>query len=229
MRIRMASLLAGAREAEGTVIIIDVFRAFTTAAVALSRGADKIILVAEVDEALDLRSRGLGDICVGEVAGMRPQGFDFGNSPLELSQADVDGKTLIQSTRAGTVGVAAALKADHIYAASQVNAQATVKSLLRHPPNLVTIVAMGVEGQERSDEDEQCALYIRNLLQGRTPDPDSVRSLILAGAESQKYEDPERPHFHPEDRAIALQIDSIPLAVKVTREDGLLVARSEVI
>ena len=229
MRIRMASLLAGAREAEGTAIIIDVFRAFTTAAVALSRGADNIVLVAEVDEALDLRSRGLGDICVGEVAGMRPQGFDFGNSPLELSQADVEGKTLIQSTRAGTVGVAAALKADHIYAASLVNAQATAKSLLRRSSDLVTVVAMGVEGQVRSDEDEQCALYIRNLLQGRTPDPDSVRSLILAGAESRKYDDPALPHFHPQDRAIALQIDSIPLAVKVTREDGLLVARSEAV
>ena len=229
MRIRFRSLLVGAREAEGTAVIIDVFRAFTTAAVALSRGADKIILVAEVDKALDMCSRGLGDLCMGEVAGMRPQGFDFGNSPFELSRADVEGKTLIQSTRAGTVGAAAAGNADRIYAGSLVTAEATVKALLRHSPDLVSIVAMGVEGQERSDEDEQCALYIRNLLQGRKPDPDSVRRLILAGAESQKYRDPARPHFHPEDMEIALRIDSIPFAVKVSREDGMLVARPEVV
>ena len=108
MDIVMGSLLRGAQETKGTAVIVDVFRAFTTAAIAFSRGAYKVILVAEVDEALDLRRRGLGDLCMGEVAGIRPEGFDFGNSPFELSQADVRGKTLIQSTRAGTVGVAAA-------------------------------------------------------------------------------------------------------------------------
>ena len=112
MQITIGSLLTGAREARGTAVIIDVFRAFTTAAVAFSRGADRIVLVAEVDEALELRRRGVGDMCMGEVGGMRPEGFDFGNSPFELSHADVQGKTLIQSTRAGTVGVAAARDAD---------------------------------------------------------------------------------------------------------------------
>jgi len=46
MEIRLASLLRGAQEAEGTTIIIDVFRAFTTAAVAFDRGATQIVLVA---------------------------------------------------------------------------------------------------------------------------------------------------------------------------------------
>ena len=223
----MGSLLEGARAAEGTAIIIDVFRAFTTAAVALSRGAEKIVLVAEVDEALELRQRGMGDLCMGEVAGMRPEGFELGNSPFELSQADVQGKTLIQSTRAGTVGVAAARNADRIYAGSLVLARATVEGILRDPPDLVSIVAMGAEGAERADEDEQCALYIRNLLQGREPDREAVRNLILSGAESQKYGDPDRPHFHPRDKEAALEIDTVPFSIRVSREDGLLVARPE--
>ena len=227
MKIRMGSLLEGAQAAEGTAIIIDVFRAFTTAAVAFSRGAEKIILIAEVAEALDLRQQGLGDLYMGEVAGMRPDGFDLGNSPFELSQADVKGKTLVQSTRAGTVGVVAARNADRIYAGSLVLARATAEIVLRESPDLVSIVAMGVQGVERADEDEQCALYIRNLLQGREPDRESVRSLILSGAESQKYGDPERPHFDPRDREVALQIDTVPFAIGVSREDGLLVARPE--
>ena len=103
MEIQIASLLSGAREAQGTTIIIDVFRAFTTAAVAFERGARQIILVAEIEEARQLRQQGAGDLCMGEVDGTKPAGFDFGNSPYELSQADVTGKTLIQSTRAGTV------------------------------------------------------------------------------------------------------------------------------
>lgn len=227
MDITLGSLLADAREARGTVVIIDVFRAFTTAAIAFSRGADKIVLVAEVEEALALRSQGVGDICMGEVDGMRPEGFDLGNSPFEMSHAAVEGKTLIQSTRAGTVGVAAAHNADRIYAGSLVIADATVRALQRRSPDLVTIVAMGSEGRTRCDEDEQCALYMRNLLQGRKPDPDAVRRLVLAGAESQKYGDPARPHFHAEDKEMALEIDCVPFAIRVTREDGHLVARPE--
>ena len=225
MEIRMGSLLRDAREAQGTVIIIDVFRAFTTAAVAFSRGASKIVLVAEVDEALALRVRGVGELCMGEVDGKRPPGFDFGNSPHELSRADVRGKTLIQSTRAGTVGVSAAANADSIYAGSLVLARATVSAVRRDAPELVTIVAMGAEGRERTDEDEQCALYMRNLFLGRTPDHAAVRSLVMAGEEAQKYGDPERPQFDPQDREMALRIDSAPFAIRVSREHGLLVAR----
>ena len=59
MEIRIESLIEGARRAKGTVVVIDVFRAFTTAAVAFARGVEKIILTAEPDEALALRKRGL--------------------------------------------------------------------------------------------------------------------------------------------------------------------------
>ena len=212
MRIEIASLLGGARHAEGTVVIIDVFRAFTTAAVAFSRGAEKIVLVAEVEEALALRARGVGDMCMGEVAGVRPEEFDFGNSPFELSTAEVSGKTLIQSTRAGTVGVSAATRADRIYAASLVIARATADAIRRHAPDLVTIVAMGGEGTVRTDEDEQCALYLRNLLQGRQPDRDSVRNLVRAGGESPKIRRPRAPSLSragpgdsAEDRLLSLR------------------------
>ena len=229
MEIRVDSLIEGASRAQGTAIIVDVFRAFTTAAIAFTGGADKIILVAEVDEALDLKRRGLGELCMGEVGGIRPEGFDLGNSPFEVAGADVRGKTVIQSTRAGTVGVAAAGRARRIYVCSLVIARATSQAVLRDGPDLVTIVAMGLEGRARTDEDEQCALYLRNLLQGRAPDHDAVRALVLAGEDSLKFDDPAHPQNHPSDRQIALQIDSIPLAIEVRREDGLLVARAEAV
>jgi 2-phosphosulfolactate phosphatase len=97
---------------------------------------------------------------------------------------------------------------------------------LQSAPPLVTIVAMGQAARQRTDEDEQCALYLRNLLQGRRPDPEAVRTLVLAGQEAQKYDDPTQPHFHPQDRMLALSIDRYPFAIRVRREDGLLVARA---
>lgn len=225
MDIRIESLKEGAARARGTAAIVDVFRAFTTAAVAFARGAAKIVIVPEPAEALRLRAEGLGDLCMGEVNGIRPEGFDFGNSPYELTQANLENRVVIQSTRAGTVGVAAATGAAAIYAGSFVTAGATAEAILQEKPSEVTIVAMGWNARVRTDEDEQCALYLRNLLEGRRPDPEAVRRLVLASGEVAKFRDPGQPHFHPQDIEIALEIDRYDFAIRVVREGNVLVAR----
>ena len=227
MHIRLESLLEGARRSRGTTVVIDVFRAFTTAAVALSRGARRIVLTAEPEEAIALRAQGVGELCMGEVDGRRPPGFDFGNSPWELSTAQVAGKTLIQSTRAGTVGVCAVPAGAPIYAAALVTAHATAREVLADGPDEVTLVAMGLRGETRTDEDELCAIYLRNLLRGRSPDPLSVATLIRQSEEALKYGDPAQPHFHAGDLEWAVAIDCFDFAVAVTREDGLLVATAK--
>lgn len=225
MEVRVGSLVRDAQEAEGTVIIIDVFRAFTTAAIAFDRGASRITLVAEIEEALELQQKGIGDVLMGEVDGKRPEGFDYGNSPYEVSQVNFTGKSVVQSTRAGTVGVAAASNADTIYLGSFAVADATVKAILGDQPSVVSIIGMGNQGRSRADEDEHCALYLRNLLEGRNPDPDAVRALVMAGGDTQKFFDDSKPQYHPKDVELALQISKYHFAMKVTREDGLLVAR----
>ena len=225
MEVRVGSLVRDAQEAEGTVIIIDVFRAFTTAAIAFDRGASRITLVAEIEEALELQQKGIGDVLMGEVDGKRPEGFDYGNSPYEVSQVNFTGKSVVQSTRAGTVGVAAAGNADTIYLGSFAVADATVKAILRDQPSVVSIIGMGNQGRSRADEDEHCALYLRNLLEGRNPDPDAVRTLVMAGGDTQKFFDESKPQYHPKDVELALQISKYHFAMKVTKENGLLVAR----
>ena len=229
MDITVSSLIEGARSASGITVIIDVFRCFTTEAVAFEKGAKKIILVAEIEEAFDLKADGVGDILMGEVGGKKPEGFDYGNSPFELLGADLKGKTIIQSTRAGTVGVTNASGADLIYGGSLAVASATVRALKAHNPSKVTLVAMGSEGMIRADEDEQCALYLRNLLQGRVPDIEAVKSLIMAGEESQKYDDPETPQWPMEDREMALNIDSHDFALRISIEDGFFISQPELL
>ena len=120
---------------------------------------------------------------------------------------------------------AAAATAETIYVGSFVIASATVNAVRALAPPLVSIVAMGYATRQRADEDEQCALYLKNLLQGRVPNPDAVRKLVCVGEEAQKYDDPAQPQFHPEDREMALAIDRYPFAIRVAREDGLAVAR----
>ncbi len=225
MEIRIESLIEGARRARGTVVIIDVFRAFTTAAVALARGASRIVMVAEPDDALRLRDNGVGEVCVGEVDGKRPEGFDFGNSPHDMARAPLKDKVVIQSTRAGTVGVEAATGATAIYAGSLVTAKATARAILDEAPPLVTIVAMGYNGLIRTDEDELCALYLRNLLQGRQQDTHAIRTLVLQSGEIARLAEPDPPHCYPQDVEMALEIDKYDFAIRIVRQDNLLVAR----
>jgi len=228
MEISIHSLLEGASRATGTVAVIDVFRAFTTAAVALAHGAFRIVMVGTVEEALALRDAGIGDICMGEVRGRAPDGFDFGNSPFEVSSADLLDKTIIQRTSAGTQGiVASAKRAERLYAASLVTADATVRAMLVGSPDRVSLVAMGDNGLKRTDEDEVCAMHLRNRLEGRPGDPEAVRRLILAGGEVARFHDPSRPFLHPEDVEIALDIDRYDFAIRVQIEDDRPVARIE--
>jgi 2-phosphosulfolactate phosphatase len=84
---------------------------------------------------------------------------------------------------------------------------------------------MGYQGRFRADEDEQCALYLRALIEGRQPDRDAVRALVLTGNETGKFKDPTRPYLHWEDVEHALRIDAVPVAIRVREEEGLLVAR----
>ena len=224
MRVIVDSLLEGARRAEGAVVIVDVYRAMTTAAVILSRGARRLWMVPDVDEALSLRRSGAADVCAGEVGGIRPAGFDFGNSPHEILHSDLTGHTVVLSTRAGTTGVAAASRGDRWFTGALVNAGATAAAIRVQVPDLVTIVAMGWNADTRTDEDELTARFLRDRIEGRPVDADTVRRAILAAPESQKFGDPARPWFHPEDRDIALDIDRFDFAIEVVPRDGRLEA-----
>lgn len=225
MRIAVLSLLEGAKQARGTVAIIDVFRAFTTASVALANGAAHIVMVGSVEEALRLRESGRASVCMGEVGGRAPPGFDFGNSPFEIADVDFAGKAIAQRTGAGTQGIVAARGADRLYAASLVTANATARALASHQTEQVSLVAMG-NRVVRTDEDELCALHLRNLLEGRPGNAEAVRQLILASGEIPRFHDPSDPH-HPRDLDIALDVDRFDFAVRVRLEDGWPVARIE--
>ena len=226
MEIAIGSLIHGAREATGAVAIIDVFRAFTTAAVAFANGATSIIMVGSVEEALALRESGIAQVCMGEVRGHVPPGFDFGNSPFLISDVDFTAKVIAQRTGAGTQGIVAARQAACLYAASLVTARATARALLAHATERITLVAMGNNAVSRTDEDELCALHLRNLLEGRPGNGEAVRQVILAGGEIPRFHDPADPH-HPRDLDIALDIDRYDFAIRVTLEEGRAVARRE--
>ena len=84
---------------------------------------------------------------------------------------------------------------------------------------------MGGDALVRTDEDEQCAMYIRNLVEGRSPDPEAVRSLVLAGDQARQVRRPGPPLTSiPQDLEWALRVDAFDFAMLVERRNDLLVA-----
>ncbi len=237
MRVLRASLLGGARAAIGHVVIVDVYRAFTTAAFCIAAGAREIVLVSTVEEARRLaRPFSVDDVAprdadrhavaasmppflTGEVGGRPIDGFDAGNSPSAIGSLDLAGRRVIQRSSSGTQGVVAAVRADEILLGSFVTASATCRYLAARAEE-VTLVAMGDEGTRPADEDEACAAYLEGLLLGHpVTRPPTV--LMRSGWEDRRW-----PEWFPRaDAELACDVDRFDFALPVSLEGGLLIAR----
>jgi 2-phosphosulfolactate phosphatase len=233
MEIRLDSLLAGARRASGTAVIVDVFRAFTCAPFMFALGLKRSILAATPREAFDLKEEHPDFILVGEVGGIPVEGFDLGNSPMEilrLGRAYFDGKTAVQRTSAGVQGALAAIEvSDQVLLASYVTAAATARYILSKRPGRVSIVGMGIELKEKAPEDEWCARYIAGLL-GR-PGYDHLEALseILRHDTTRKFLDSGQPVFPVEDPFLCLQRDLFDFALEAYRDGGLVAVRKAIV
>ncbi|MCP5097746.1 MAG: 2-phosphosulfolactate phosphatase [Chloroflexi bacterium] len=210
--------------ADGVVVVIDVLRAFTTAAFALAGGAEKIILVSTVEEAFALREQMPGALIMGEVGGLPPDGFDFGNSPDQLSRADVNGRTLIQRTTAGTQGVVGCAHASPIFVGSFVCAQATTNAIRALDPALVTFVITGWRNTGGyGDEDAALADYIEALLLNKEPESAYYLQRVRQSRNGRKLSSPERELHFNRDVDLAVQLDQFDFAMQVKQKNNQLV------
>jgi len=219
--------LDNCHRARGLVVVIDVLRAFTTAAYAIAAGVEEIILVSSVDEALTLRNQLPNSLVMGEVGGLRPDGFDFGNSPADLSGLDLIGKRLIQRTGAGTQGVVRSTSATHMWAASFVCALATVHAINRLQPDEVTFITTGIFKNRDGDEDIACADYLTALLSGDRPDPQPFLERVRRSDSGKLFTGQAGEDFLQEDLNLAMQIDRFNFSMPVERRDGLMVLHPE--
>ncbi|UCH58107.1 MAG: 2-phosphosulfolactate phosphatase [Candidatus Bathyarchaeota archaeon] len=225
MEIRRLSTVSGAAEARGLAVIIDVFRAFTTAAHVIANGASRIVPVGTVGEAFELRQLHPDWVLMGERGGIKVEGFDYGNSPYEVSRVDFKGRTVVQTTGAGTQGVVNALGADELLLGSFVMAGAIVEHIRKDQPGIVSLVAMGNFGVEPNEEDESCAEYIEDCLRGSSPDFEAMRRRIRVAPSGAKFFDPSKPQFREEDFHLALELDRFDFFLRVVKGDPLTVVR----
>lgn len=206
-------------EAAGLVIVIDVIRAFTNAAFAFGQGAERILPVSSVEEALELKRQIPNALACGEVGGLPPEGFDFGNSPSQTVLLDLHGKTLVQRTGAGTQGVTRSVHAERMLAASFVVAGATVRYVQRLAPETVSFVVTG-QFDGRGEEDLACAEYLEARLRGATPNVEPYLERVRRSHDAQRHFIPDQILFPAADIHLCASLDRFDFAMPITREDS---------
>ncbi len=141
-------------------LVVDVLRASTSLVTLVDRGAGPILIAASVEEARQHRVDGA--VMAGEQEGLAPPGFDYGNSPVELSTAAVNGRPVIFVTTNGTAAIRAVRRTGPVLVAAMRNAAAAVGEAVqsaRAGGMDITIVCAGREGGFGLD-DAHCAGYL---------------------------------------------------------------------
>ena len=159
--------VAGAREARGIAVVIDVFRAFSVAAYAFDAGASRVLPVGEIDDALALGRRFPGRCwpasgtragCPGSMPAIRPP-----RSARSTCAARCSCTRPTPERRAWSMRSAA----DEVLTGAFVNISAVCRYIRRRAPERVALVRMGHEARERCAEDD---LYAECL------QPDAARA-----------------------------------------------------
>ena len=174
MRIHVAFTPDEAASAP-TGIVVDVVRATSTIAQALSAGYRRVLCVAEIEQARALRAELPDSVVGGERDAVRIEGFDVGASPREFLEPQAE--TLILSTTNGTrTIVTAAERCDEVLVGSLLNLDAVVRAANERGED-VAVICAGYKGAFAFD-DAYCAGRLVQALAGHRTDAAIAAGLI---------------------------------------------------
>jgi len=210
--------------AGGVAVVVDVVRAFTTAAWALYLGAERIVLTDDLAEALKLKARLPDSLALKD--GEPEPGFDLTNSPVHMQALDgLHRRTIVQRTTHGTIGAVAARGASTLYCASFLCASATA-SLIRDSGADVWFVVTGDGG--KAEEDLACAEYIAALVESPQTPPRPYVSRVKLSTAAERVMALARSGargFDAGDVAMCMDVDRFDFAMRAVQEPGMLTLR----
>jgi 2-phosphosulfolactate phosphatase len=209
-------------QAKGLCVVIDVLRAFTTAAYAFSNGAKAIILVSSKEEAFQKYQADPSLILLGEEHALPIPGFHFGNSPFQIQNEDLSDRTLVQRTSAGTQGVVACAHAETMLIASFVVAEATICQIQTMNPSHVSFI---VTGSKNGDEDRAFAEYACERLRGKNVPMKPFLERVKDSPSGQMFSQGLRKELAKEDLELSLLANRFSFAMQVFKTNGEYVAR----
>lgn len=199
------------------VVIIDVLRAFTTACYIFERGAKIIFPVLSLEDAYKLKEKHDDYILVGERNGTKPRGFDFGNSPFEISKADLRNKKVIFTTTSGTSAIYKTIKAKEMITGAFVNAKAVCHYIKKFNPE--TVIFFCTDNRFKDAEDYMLAVYLKKILEGSVPNFEDVKNLIIKHPSVYGYLKKPLTPYSVEDFNLCMGIDKIDFVIKKSLRD----------
>jgi 2-phosphosulfolactate phosphatase len=218
MQISKYSFSDGARLATGLTVVIDVFRAFSTACYLFNCGASKVFAVGDLDLAYTMRENIPGSILVGERDERKPEGFDYGNSPLFIKNEDLAGKVVVLTTSAGTQGITNATSADEIITGSFVNAEAVCNYIKWRNPEQLSLVCMGFRDRFTAEEDEFFAEYLVNRIEGKPNHYPEMVSRLKNGSGT-RFFNPDAQEYSPsEDFYLCTDLDRFDFVLRAEQD-----------
>ena len=171
---------------KATCVVFDVLRATSTMVTALANGANAVIPVEEISEAMVLHKQQPEFLLAGERDGLRIRAaqsggvdFDLGNSPREYIRDRVAGKTIVTTTTNGTMALHACALAGSVLAGSFLNLAATTLHLIRNTPTELLLVCAGT-GENAALEDVVAAGALCDLLTNVGPEFRKLDSASVA-------------------------------------------------
>lgn len=205
MRIKKLFGIEGARQAKGITVIIDIFRAATVSAFLLGKNVKEIIPVSTKEEAFEYKRKNPSYVLIGEEMGYKIKGFDYGNSPYEISKAkNLREKVIIHRSSMGTQGIVSAKQSEEIIFGSFVSASAIVNYLTNHRNQEASIVALDRPGTE---DDVFADYLIGELTNKRRKNIKDVVKYLKPLPRASRFFDPKLPEFPKEDFYLCLDID----------------------
>jgi 2-phosphosulfolactate phosphatase len=160
---------------EYAIVAIDVIRASTTAVTAAARGR-RCFPVASVEEAMQKKRQFPDCVLAGEVAGIRPDGFDMNNSPAHLAQRFDHDRPLVLLSSSGTKLMVESNGCANAYVACLRNYKAVAAHVTRH--ERIALLGATTQGEFR-EEDQLCCAWIANELIRLGHQPENQRTLNL--------------------------------------------------
>lgn len=165
-------------------VVFDVLRATSTFVTALHHGAEQIIPVSEISEALAIRKKQPGVLLGGERHGVkiRAEGIDFelGNSPREYTAEKVRGKTIVSTTTNGTRALRACVGAKTILAPSLLNLSATAKFIQRSGCQKLLVVCAGTFERTAFEDILAAGALCESISSGSDALSDSAQTALRA-------------------------------------------------
>ncbi|WP_409304207.1 2-phosphosulfolactate phosphatase [Peribacillus sp. SCS-155] len=198
-------------------IVIDVIRAFTVAHYAFINGVEEILLAGTVEDAWKLKESNPHCLLAGEVNGVPIEGFELDNSPARIAREDLTGRILVQKTTNGVKATLNALQADFVFVTGFSNARTTAEYVSRIKSRADRELTINIiASHPTSDDDLACAEYMAGIIDGKgTIQTTAIQERIRTAEVTEKFFDPHRPEFDPEDILFCMRETETPFVMKV--------------